>query len=192
MGGSQSVSLSSNYEIILTPSLFKYDHVEDADTPIDIADEHVEKITSHVASGAFKTDIEKITDIVVRPDTDGADVVHLSFKHSSIKYKHSDCAVIITGKWVSSVKHAKKSVKKQKQSAGGNPKRNHTMMLADDESDDKEGGASDEKIIDGVSISDVTEKIKANMHSEAYLESEISKQTHTFICFTENIDISKV
>jgi hypothetical protein len=189
MGGSQSVSLSATYEIVLTPSIFKYDHVEDNDTPVDIGDEHSEKIASHVASSAFKSDIEKITNIVVRPDTDGADVVHLSFKHSSIKYNHSNCAVIVSGKWVSSVKPSKKSVKKPKH-AGGTGKRNHAMMVAED--DDSSADREDEKIIDGVSISDVIDKIKANMHSEAYLESEISKQTHTFICFTENVDVSKV
>lgn len=191
MGGSQSVSLSATYEIVLTPSLFKYDHVEDNDTPIDIGDEHTEKIASHVASSAFKGDIEKITNIVVRPDTDGADVVHLSFKHNSIKYSQSNCAVIVTGKWVSSVKQTKKSVKKPKH-VGGAGKRNHAMIVNDDSSADQDGGAGDEKIIDGVSISDVIDKIKANLHGEAYLESEISKQSHTFICFTENVDVSKV
>ncbi len=191
MGGSQSVSLSASYEIVLTPSLFRYDHVEDNDTPVDIGDEHIEKISSHVASSSFKSDIDKITNIVVRPDTEGADVVHLSFKHNSIKYNHSDCAVIITGKWVSSVKPTKKSVKKSKH-AGGNTKRGQSMLASDETSADQDGGASDEKIIDGVSISDVIDKIKANMHGEAYLETEISKQTHTFICFTENVDVSKV
>lgn len=191
MGGSQSVSLSASYEIVLTPSLFRYDHVEDNDTPVDIGDEHIEKISSHVASSSFKGDVEKITNIVVRPDTEGADVVHLSFKHSTIKYNHSDCSVIITGKWVSSVKPTKKSVKKPKH-AGGNTKRGQSMLVSDESSADQDGGASDEKIIDGVSISDVIDKIKANMHSEAYLEAEISKQTHTFICFTENVDVSKV
>jgi hypothetical protein len=191
MGGSQSVSLSATYEIVLTPSLFKYDHVEDNDTPIDIGDEHSEKIASHVVSSAFKSDIEKITNIVVRPDTDGADVVHLSFKHSSIKYSHSNCSVIITGKWVSSVKQTKKSVKKSKH-GGGNARRGNTMLVDDESAEQDGGGANNEKIIDGVSISDVIDKIKANMHGEAYLESEISKQTHTFICFTENVDVSKV
>jgi hypothetical protein len=189
MGGSQSVSLSASYEIVLTPSLFKYDHVEDNDTPVDIGDEHIEKISSHIASGAFKSDIEKITNIVVRPDTEGADVVHLSFKHSSIKYNHSECSVIVTGKWVSSVKPTKKSVKKSKHSGG--TARRANAMLVDDESLEQDGGAN-EKIIDGVSISDVIDKIKANMQSEAYLESEISKQAHLFICFTENVDVSKV
>jgi hypothetical protein len=193
MGGSQSISLNDQYELKLTPSLFKYEEDAEADSTIDvdITDEQAEKISAHVNSKDFKQDIEAITDVSIRPSREGASTVQLKFKQSSAKYSASEGAVLVTGKWTSTVKQRKPSVKKskpgskkEKESGGGV---SHLAMAG---SDDETPKTEFEKDLEDISISDVIEKIQEHMHHEAYLEHKLKGQL--FICFKEDIDLKKI
>ena len=183
----QSLSLSAKYTISLKPSLFTYDSKQECDTPVDITDEHAEKISTFVSSSQFKTDIDTITDVSIH---EGSDIVHLRYDHSNIKYNANNQMVEIVGKWKHAAKHApnKKSVKKPK-------KRIHTG--GGDGNDDADAsmvggsGAGADDDID-ISISDIVDKIRHNMSCDAYLETELSKQAHLYICFTDSVDITKV
>jgi hypothetical protein len=185
----QSLSLSAKYTISLKPSLFTYDSKQECDTPVDITDDHVEKISTFVSSNQFKTDIDTITDVSLH---EGSDIVHLRYEHSNIKYNADNQTVEIVGKWKHAAKQAqnKKSVKKPK-------KRPHTG--GGDGNEDADAGKSmvggsvsgvDDDI--DISISDIVDKIRYNMSCDAYLETELSKQAHLYICFTDSVDITKV
>lgn len=195
MGTTQSVSLNETYELALTPSLFKYDDEAGEDTAIDVSEEHIEKIATYISSKEFKHDVELITDVSIRPSRENANTVQLKFKPSSFKYSSSDCVVLVTGKWGSSVKQRKPSVKKSAAVAGANKKEkeksssgSHLAMMA---SDDEEPVKTEfEKDLEDISVSDVIEKIQENMHHEAYMEHKLKGQI--FICFKEDIELKKV
>lgn len=195
MGTTQSVSLNETYELALTPSLFKYDEDAGEDTTIDVSEEHADKIATYISSKEFKHDIELITDVSIRPSRENANTVQLKFKPSSFKYSSSDCMVLVTGKWGSSVKQRKPSVKKSAAVASTNKKEkeksssgSHLAMMA---SDDEEPVKTEfEKDLEDISVSDVIEKIQENMHHEAYMEHKLKGQI--FICFKEDIELKKV
>ena len=199
MGSGQSISLNEPYELKLTPSLFKYDEESDADATVDITDDHTEKISAHVNSKVFKQDIETITDVSIRPSREGASTVQLKFKQASAKYSPTEGAVLVTGKWTSTVKQRKPSVKKAKpvasESGGAGGKKDkekeksgsHLAMMG---SDDEEPKTEFEKDLEDISASDVIEKIQEHMHHEAYLEQKLKGQL--FICFKEDVDLKKV
>lgn len=195
MGTTQSVSLNENYELALTPSLFKYDEDADEDTTIDVSEEHTDKIATYISSKEFKHDIELITDVSIRPSRENANTVQLKFKPSSFKYSSSDCVVLVTGKWGSSVKQRKPSVKKSAAAASTHKKEkeksssgSHLAMMASDE--DEPIKTEFEKDLEDISVSDVIEKIQENMHHEAYMEHKLKGQI--FICFKEDIELKKV
>ena len=200
MGSSQSISLNEVYELKLTPSLFKYDDEVDQDAAVDITDDHAEKISAHVNSKDFKQDIETITDVSIRPSREGAGTVQLKFKQTGAKYSSSEGAVLVTGKWTSSVKQRKPSVKKPKHAAsdsGGGKKDkekekeksgSHLAMMG---SDDEDAPKTEfEKDLEDISVSDIIEKIQEHMNQEAYLEHKLKGQL--FICFKEDIDLKKI
>ena len=195
MGTTQSVSLNETYELALTPSLFKYDDEAGEDTSIDVSEEHTEKIATYISSKEFKHDVELITDVSIRPSRENANTVQLKFKPSGFKYSSSDCVVLVTGKWGSSVKQRKPSVKKSAAMAGANKKEkeksssgSHLAMMG---SDDEEPVKTEfEKDLEDISVSDVIEKIQENMHHEAYMEHKLKGQI--FICFKEDIELKKV
>jgi hypothetical protein len=197
MGTTQSVSLNETYELALTPSLFKYDDEAGEDTSIDVSEEHTDKIATYISSKEFKNDVELITDVSIRPSRENANTVQLKFKPSSFKYSSSDCVVLVAGKWVSSVKQRKPSVKKSAAVAGANKKEkekeksssgSHLAMMG---SDDEEPVKTEfEKDLEDISVSDVIEKIQENMHHEAYMEHKLKGQI--FICFKEDIELKKV
>ena len=197
MGTTQSVSLNETYELALTPSLFKYDEEAGEDTTIDVSEEHTDKIATYISSKEFKHDVELITDVSIRPSRENANTVQLKFKPSGFKYVSSDCVVLVTGKWGSSVKQRKPSVKKsaaasaavankkdkEKSSSGS-----HLAMMGSD--DDEPVKTEFEKDLEDISVSDVIEKIQENMHHEAYMEHKLKGQI--FICFKEDIELKKV
>ena len=187
----QSLSLSATYEIILTPSLFTFDHKTENDTPVDITDEHTDKISTYVSSSTFKSDINTITDVSLQSGggKDGSEITHLVFDHTSIKYNSQDCNVVITGKWKHASKQIKKSLKKVKPAKG----KGGMASTTDAEGGEQQpnAGSDDESGAD-ISISDIIDKIKYNLSHEAYLEHEISKQFHTYIYFSESVDINKI
>ena len=194
MGSTQSVSLNETYELVLTPSLFKYDDEAGEDTAIDVTEEHTDKIATYIGSKEFKQDVELITDVSIRPNRENASTVQLKFKPASFKYSSSDCEVLVTGKWGSSVKQRKPSVKKSAAAAGGANKKekstsgSHLAMMGSD--DDEPVKTEFEKDLEDISVSDVIEKIQENMHHEAYMEHKLKGQI--FICFKENIELKKV
>lgn len=197
MGATQSVSLNETYELALTPSLFKYDDEAGEDTAIDVSEEHTDKIATYIGSKEFKHDVELITDVSIRPSRENASTVQLKFKPSSFKYSSSDCMVLVTGKWGSSVKQRKPSVKKSAAAAGANKKEkekeksssgSHLAMMGSD--DDEPVKTEFEKDLEDISVSDVIEKIQENMHHEAYMEHKLKGQI--FICFKEDIELKKV
>jgi hypothetical protein len=191
MGGSQSISLNEQYELKLTPSLFKYEEntEDDSTVDIDITDEHAEKISAHVNSKDFKQDIEVITDVSIRPSREGASTVQLKFKQSSAKYSASEGAILVTGKWTSTVKQRKPSVKKTK-SGAKKDKESSGSHLAMAGSDDETPKTEFEKDLEDISVTDIIEKIQEHMHHEAYLEHKLKGQL--FICFKEDIDLKKI
>jgi hypothetical protein len=190
MGGTQSISLNEQYELKLTPSLFKYEEntEDDSTVDIDITDEHAEKISAHVNSKDFKQDIEVITDVSIRPSREGANTVQLKFKQSSAKYSASEGAVLVTGKWTSSVKQRKPSVKKTKSGAKKDKESGSHLAMAG--SDDETPKTEFEKDLEDISVTDIIEKIQEHMHHEAYLEHKLKGQL--FICFKEDIDLKKI
>jgi hypothetical protein len=195
MGTTQSVSLNETYELALTPSLFKYDDEAGEDTAIDVSEEHTDKIATYISSKEFKNDVELITDVSIRPSRENANTVQLKFKPSSFKYSSSDCVVLVTGKWGSSVKQRKPSVKKSAAVATANKKEkeksssgSHLAMMGSD--DDEPVKTEFEKDLEDISVSDVIEKIQENMHHEAYMEHKLKGQI--FICFKEDIELKKV
>ena len=184
----QSLSLSAKYTISLKPSLFTYDSKQECDTPVDITDEYAEKISALVSGSQFKTDIISITNVSLH---EGSEIVHLKYEPSSIKYDANNQMVEIMGKWKHAAKHApnKKSIKKPK-------KRIHAGGDADADADAGTsiigGSRADPNDDLDISISDLTDKIRYNMSCDAYLETELSKQTHLYICFTDSVEINKV
>jgi hypothetical protein len=186
----QSLSLSATYEIILTPSLFTFDHKTENDTPVDITDDHIDKISTYVSSSAFKADINTITDVSLQSGgKDGSEITHLVFDHTSIKYNSQDCNVVVTGKWKHASKQTKKSLKKAKLAKG---KGGGMASTSDTDGGGQTNAGSDDENGPDISISDIIDKIKYNLSHEAYLEHEISKQLHTYICFSESVDINKI
>ncbi len=199
MGATQSVSLNETYELALTPSLFKYDDEAGEDTAIDVSEEHTDKIATYIGSKEFKHDVELITDVSIRPSRENANTVQLKFKPASFKYVSSDCAVLVTGKWGSSLKQRKPSVKKSAAAAAGGANKkekekeksssgSHLAMMGSD--DDEPVKTEFEKDLEDISVSDVIEKIQENMHHEAYMEHKLKGQI--FICFKEDIELKKV
>jgi hypothetical protein len=198
MGSTQSVSLNETYELALTPSLFKYDDEAGEDTTIDVSEEHTDKIATYISSKEFKHDIELITDVSIRPNRENANTVQLKFKPSSFKYSSSDCVVLVTGKWGSSLKQRKPSVKKSTAAAANKKEKekereksssgSHLAMMGSD--DDEPVKTEFEKDLEDISVSDVIEKIQENMHHEAYMEHKLKGQI--FICFKEDIELKKV
>jgi hypothetical protein len=202
MGTTQSISLHETYELALTPSLFKYDDEAGEDTTIDVSEEHTDKIATYISSKEFKHDIELITDVSIRPSRENASTVQLKFKPSSFKYSSSDCMVLVTGKWGSTLKQRKPSVKKSAAAAaaaagGANKKEkekeksssgSHLAMMGSD--DDEPVKTEFERDLEDISVSDVIEKIQENMHHEAYMEHKLKGQI--FICFKEDIELKKV
>ncbi len=199
MGATQSVSLNETYELALTPSLFKYDDEAGEDTAIDVSEEHTDKIATYIGSKEFKHDVELITDVSIRPSRENANTVQLKFKPSSFKYVSSDCVVLVTGKWGSSLKQRKPSVKKSAAAAAGGANKkekekeksssgSHLAMMGSD--DDEPVKTEFEKDLEDISVSDVIEKIQENMHHEAYMEHKLKGQI--FICFKEDIELKKV
>ena len=203
----QTLSLSAKYTISLKPSLFTYDSKQECDTPVDITDDHADKISAFVASSQFKIDVGAITDVSIHVSggggggggggKDGSEIVHLKYEPSSIKYDANNQTVEIAGKWKRAAKHHtqnKKSVKKPK-------KRLHAGGGDDEGADDAAGagasmfgGGSGSASVDDdldISISDITDKIRYNLSCDAYLETELSKQNQLYICFTDSIDVSK-
>jgi hypothetical protein len=196
MGTTQSISLNETYELALTPSLFKYDDETDQDTTIDVSEEHADKIATYISSKEFKHDVELITDVSIRPNRENANTVQLKFRPSSFKYSSSDCVVLVTGKWGSSVKQRKPSVKKSTAAAANKKEKekeksssvSHLAMMGSD--DDEPVKTEFEKDLEDISVSDVIEKIQENMHHEAYMEHKLKGQI--FICFKEDIELKKV
>lgn len=183
----QTLSFAATYELKLTPSLFTYDNKTETDTQVAISDEHVDKISAFVSGSGFKAEIAAITKVSVN----GTEAVYLTFEQSGIKYNADDNAVTITGKWNHGTKQAKKSIKRAKHS-GGAAKRSLVATDDDDvnENKNKDHIGSDDDL--DIKVSDVLTEIKHKLHSEAYLETEISKQAHLFICFSEDIDMGKI
>ena len=122
MGSGQSISLNEAYELKLTPSLFKLDEDGNEEQEVDITNEHIDKITSYVTSKDFKQDVETVTDVSIRPKRENASTVQLKFKQSGAKYISSEGVVVVTGKWTSSLKQRKPSVKKSAAASTGNKK----------------------------------------------------------------------
>lgn len=192
MGSGQSISLNEVYELKLTPSLFKLDEDGNEEQDVDITNEHTDKITNYVTSKDFKQDVETITDVSIRPKHENASTVQLKFKQTSAKYISSEGVVVVSGKWTSSLKQRKPSVKKSAASTGNKKsaksETSHlTMMGSDDESKPK---TEFEQDLEEITVSDVIEKIQENMHHEAYMESKL--KGNLFICFKEDIDLKKI
>jgi len=195
MGSGQSISLNEAYELKLTPSLFKLDEEENENQDIDITNEHSEKITSYVASKDFKQDVETVTDVSIRPKRENASTVQLKFKQSGAKYLPSEGVVVVTGKWTSSLKQRKPSVKKSLTSTSSKKsaksETSHlTMKGSDDESESRLPKTEFEQDLEDITTSDVIEKIQENMHHEAYMESKL--KGNLFIYFKEDIDLKKI
>jgi hypothetical protein len=184
----QTLSFAATYELKLTPSLFTYDNKTETDTQVEISEEHVDKISAYVSTSGFKSEIAAITKVSV-------EAVHLTFDPSSIKYNADDNAVTITGKWNHGTKQAKKSVKRAKHAGGGSGSGAKRSLVSSQEADADENKNNDNPGSDDdldIKVSDVLAEIKNELHREAYLETEISKQAHLFICFSEDIDMSKI
>ena len=182
----QTISFAATYELKLTPSLFTYDNKTETDTQVEISEEHVDKISAFVSSSGFKAEIAAITKVSV-------EAVHLTFEQSGIKYNADDNSVTITGKWNHGTKQAKKSIKRAKHAGGGGGAKRSLVATDDDdvnENKNKDHIGSDDDL--DIKVSDVLTEIKNELHREAYLETEISKQAHLFICFSEDIDMSKI
>ena len=180
----QTLSFAATYELKLTPSLFTYDNKTETDTQVEISEEHVDKISTYVSSSGFKAEIAAITKVSV-------EAVYLTFDQSSIKYNADDNSVTVTGKWKHGTKQAKKSIKRAKHAGGGATKRSLVSTDEDvDENKNNDNPGSDDDL--DIKVSDVLTEIKNELHREAYLETEISKQAHLFICFSEDIDMSKI
>jgi hypothetical protein len=184
--------LNEVYELKLTPSLFKLDEDGNEEQDVDITNEHTDKITNYVTSKDFKQDVETITDVSIRPKHENASTVQLKFKQTSAKYISSEGVVVVSGKWTSSLKQRKPSVKKSAASTGNKKsaksETSHlTMMGSDDESKPK---TEFEQDLEEITVSDVIEKIQENMHHEAYMESKL--KGNLFICFKEDIDLKKI
>ena len=191
----QTLSLSAKYTISLKPSLFTYDSKQECDTPVDITDEHADKIAAFVSGNQFKTDIGAITDVSLHHE--GSDIVRLKYEPSNIKYDANNQTVEIAGKWKRVAKHAqnKKSVKKPKKrthAGGGDGDEevdSNTSMFGGGSGSGSGVGADDDH---DISISDIADKIRYNLSCDAYLETELSKQAQLYICFTDSVDITKV
>ena len=198
----QTLSLSAKYTISLKPSLFTYDSKQECDTPVDITDEHADKIAAFVSGSQFKTDIGAITDVSLHHE--GSDIVRLKYEPSSIKYDANNQMVEIAGKWKHAAKHAqnKKSVKKPKKRShaggggggggggdGDEEADSSTSMFGGGSGSGSGAGADDDL---DISISDIADKIRYNLSCDAYLETELSKQAQLYICFTDSVDITKV
>jgi len=181
----QTLSFAATYELKLTPSLFTYDNKTETDTRVEISEDHVDKITTYVSSSGFKAEIAAITKVSV-------EAIHLTFEQSSIKYNADDNAVTITGKWNHGTKQAKKSIKRAKHGGGGGAAKRSLVSIDEDVDGNKnnDNPGSDDDL--DIKVSDVLTEIKNELHREAYLETEISKQAHLFICFSEDIDMSKI
>lgn len=196
MGSGQSISLNESYELKLTPLLFKLDEDGNEEKDVDITNEHAEKISAYVASKDFKQDIETVTAVSIRPKRENASTIELKFKQSSAKYVESDCDVVVIGKWSSSVKQRKPSVKKstaanKKNAKGDRDNASSTSHLtAGSDDEDKHPKTEFEQDLEDITVSDVIEKIQENMHHEAYMESKL--KGNLFICFKEDIDLKKV
>lgn len=184
----QTLSFAATYELKLTPSLFTYDNKTETDTRVEISEEHVDKISAYVSTSGFKSEIAAITKVSV-------EAVQLSFDPSGIKYNADDNSVIVTGKWKHGTKQTKKSVKRAKHGSGSGSsgaKRSLVSSQEDsaDENKNNDNPGSDDDL--DIKVSDVLAEIKNELHREAYLETEISKQAHLFICFSEDIDMGKI
>ena len=190
----QTLSFAATYELKLTPSLFTYDNKTETDTQVDIADDNVDKISAYVSSSSFKTDIAKITKVSLNV----SESVYLTFDPSGIKYDVNDNAVIVTGKWSHGTKQTKKSIKRAKPATSGGAAKRGIVSADDGASDNNNNNNNNNKDDVGsdddldIKVSDVLAEIKNKLHREAYLETEISKQAHLFICFSEDIDMGKV
>ena len=197
MGSSQSISLNETYELRFTPSLFKLEEDDTAEQDVDITNDHTEKISTYVGSKDFKKDVECVTDVSIRPKRENASTIQLKFKQTTAKFIESDCAVIVLGKWTSSVKQRKPSVKKQpvKKSSkhGGDSEKekssSHLAMMGSDDEKNESPKSEFEQDLEDISVSDIIEKIQENMHHEAYMESKI--KGNLFICFKEDIELRK-
>jgi hypothetical protein len=109
---------------------------------------------------------------------------------SSIKYNADDNTVIIIGKWNHGTKQAKKSIKRAKPAAKRGAVSADNDAGENNKNNNNEDVGSDDDL--DIKVSDVLTEIKNKLHREAYLETEISKQQHLFICFSEDIDMDKV
>lgn len=185
----QTLSFAATYELKLKPSLFTYDNKTETDTQVSISDDHVDKIATYVSGGSFKTAIAKITKVSVNV---AESAVYLMLEPSSIKYNADDNTVIITGKWNHGTKQAKKSIKRAKPAAkrGAVSADNDAGENNNNNNNNNDDAGSDDDL--DIKVSDVLTEIKNKLHREAYLETEISKQQHLFICFSEDIDMEKV
>lgn len=184
----QTLSFAATYELKLQPSLFTYDNKTETDTPIDISQEHHDKIAAHVSESRFKSEISQITKFSVNGAEGGA--AYLTFEHSKITYNADDGTVTVTGKWNHGTKQNKKSVKRAKHAGGAGVKRAAVSGSDDNDVQSKEEVGSDNEL--DIKVSDVIAEIKNKLSKEAYLESEISKQHHLFICFSNDVDMDKV
>jgi hypothetical protein len=194
MGASQSISLNESYELRFTPSLFKLEEDDAAEQDVDITNEHTEKISTYVGSKDFKKDVEIVTDVSIRPKRENASTIQLKFKQSTAKFIESECAVVVLGKWTSSVKQRKPSVKKQpvKKSGKDSEKEkssSHLAMMGSDDEKNESPKSEFEQDLEDISVSDIIEKIQENMHHEAYMESKL--KGNLFICFKEDIELRK-
>ena len=195
MGSGQSISLNEAYELKLTPSLFKLDEDGNEEQDVDITNEHTDKISSYVTSKDFKQDVETVTDVSIRPKRENASTVQLKFKQSGAKYIPSEGIVVVTGKWTSSLKQRKPSVKKSLSTSSKKSSKSETSHLTmkgsdEDESDSRPPKTEFEQDLEDITTSDVIEKIQENMHHEAYMESKL--KGNLFICFKEDIDLKKI
>lgn len=194
MGSGQSISLNEAYELKLTPLLFKLDEDGNEEQDVHVTNEHTDKIINYVNSKDFKQDIETVTDVSIRPKRENASTVQLKFKQSGAKYDSSEGVVVVTGKWTSSLKQRKPSVKKSLTSSSKKSAKSETSHLtmkgSDDESEPRPQKTEFEQDLEDITTSDVIEKIQENMHHEAYMESKL--KGNLFICFKEDIDLKKI
>lgn len=184
----QTLSFAATYELTLQPSLFTYDNKTETDTPINISQEHHDKIAAHVSENRFKSEISQITKVSVNGAEGG--VAYLTFDHSKITYNADNNTVTVAGKWNHVTKQNKKSIKRAKHAGGAGGKRALVSVSDDKEDQSKEENGSDNEL--DIKLSDVIAEIKNKLSQEAYLESEISKQNHLFICFSDDVDMDKV
>ena len=197
MGSGQSISLDNAYELRLTPSLFKLDEDGNEENEVDITNDHTDKITTYVTGRDFKQDLETVTTVSIRPKRENASTVQLKFKQSGVKYNSSECVVVVTGKWTSSLKQRKPSVKKSSSSSKKSDKSetsqtsqtSHLTMLGSDD-DETKPKTEFEKDLEYITTSDIIEKIQENLHHEAYMEYKL--KGNIFICFKEHIDLEKI